>query len=367
MPQKSERVSTMASNRRILDLWIDVVGAELEELLGVPVTARVADEVPHTASAYRSRLLFEGPVQGAMYVTVSAAGMMQLAQMIAGEPVDPHAAWTEEGLEAWQIWLTAAAAKLAICLMEEFPESQDPCVIGLRETTAVEGTHPASGPDTAATGAVQQQWLLRAGENEIALSASVRVEFPGEEADVSAGAAAQAANVLSRPKQQEMENSTQQNETGDALPSALPGPSAAGVAPEDTQAGSSESHRQQPTVAPRSDDRAEDRADGGRWESESDAPSRGPASKQRLDLLLDIELETTLRFGALELPLREVLEIGPGDVLPLDRNVQDMVDLVVGDRIVARGEVVLVGGNFAVHVIEVAEPRRRLETIRRLF
>lgn len=355
----------MISNRRILDLWIEVVGAELEELLRVPVTARGADEVPHTASAYRSRLLFEGPVRGPMYVTVSAAGMMQLAQMIAGEPVDPHAAWTEEGLEAWQIWLTAAAAKLAARLTEEFPESQDPCLIGLRETTAVEGMHLASGADIATSSAVLQQWLLRAGENEIALSVSVQVEFPGEEAAVSAGAAAQAANVPSGPKQPEMENSTQQSEAGDALPSAASGPFTVGVVPEDTQAGSSESHRQRPPAAPQSDDWAEDLADDRQWES--DAHSRKPLSKQRLDLLLDIELETTLRFGALELPLREVLEIGPGDVLPLDRNVQDMVDLVVGDRIVARGEVVLVGGNFAVHVTEVAEPRRRLETIRRLF
>jgi flagellar motor switch protein FliN/FliY len=356
----------MISNRRILDLWIEVVGAELEELLRVPVTARVTEELPQIASAYRSRLLFEGPAQGAMYVTASAAGMMLLAQMVAGEPVDPHSAWTEEGLEAWQIWLTAAAVKLATRLTEEFPESQDPCVIGLRETTAVEGVNLASGPDTAASDAVQQQWLLQAGKNEIALSASVQVEFPSEESTVSAGDAAQPANASSGPEQYEMENSARQSEASDALPSATLNPFAAGVVPENTQSDGSESHRQ-PPVVPRSNDRAEDRADGRRWESEPDAPSRGPASKQRLDLLLDIELETTLRFGALELPLREVLEIGPGDVLPLDRNVQDMVDLVVGDRIVARGEVVLVGGNFAVHVTEVAEPRRRLETIRRLF
>jgi flagellar motor switch protein FliN/FliY len=96
-------------------------------------------------------------------------------------------------------------------------------------------------------------------------------------------------------------------------------------------------------------------------------PYADPHTKQRLDLLLDIELEATLRFGALELPLREVLELGPGDVLPLDRHVREPVELVVGDRIVAKGEVVLVGGNFALHVTEVAEPRRRLETIRCLF
>ena len=86
-----------------------------------------------------------------------------------------------------------------------------------------------------------------------------------------------------------------------------------------------------------------------------------------LDLLLDVELEATLRFGSRELPLGELLELGPGDVVQLDRHISDPVDLVVADKIVARGDVVLVNGNFGLRVTEVAEPRRRLETIRCLF
>ena len=86
-----------------------------------------------------------------------------------------------------------------------------------------------------------------------------------------------------------------------------------------------------------------------------------------LDLLLDIELQASLRFGSREMPLSEILEMVPGDVVPLDRPVDAPVDLVVGDRIVARGEVVLVDGNYGLRVTEVAEPRKRLETVRCLF
>ena len=86
-----------------------------------------------------------------------------------------------------------------------------------------------------------------------------------------------------------------------------------------------------------------------------------------LELLLDVELEASLRFGSREMPLGEILELGPGDVVQLDRHVADPVDLLVGDKIVARGEVVLVNGNFGLRVTEVAEPRKRLETIRCLF
>jgi flagellar motor switch protein FliN len=86
-----------------------------------------------------------------------------------------------------------------------------------------------------------------------------------------------------------------------------------------------------------------------------------------VELLLDVELEAALRFGCCEMPLGEILDLGPGDVVELDRHVTEPVDLVVGDKIVARGEVVLVNGNFGLRVTEVAAPQKRLESIRCLF
>jgi flagellar motor switch protein FliN/FliY len=86
-----------------------------------------------------------------------------------------------------------------------------------------------------------------------------------------------------------------------------------------------------------------------------------------IDLLLDVELEASLRFGSREMPLSQVLDLGAGDVVELDRHVSDPVDLLVGDKIVARGEVVLVNGSFGLRVLEVAEPRKCLESIRCLF
>jgi flagellar motor switch protein FliN/FliY len=91
------------------------------------------------------------------------------------------------------------------------------------------------------------------------------------------------------------------------------------------------------------------------------------AASPNLDLLLDIEVDVSLRFGSRELAMRELMETGPGDVLELDRTIHDPVDLVVGDKIVARGEVVLVNGNFGLRVTEVAEPKKCLESVRCLF
>src|ERR1700733_1699350 len=86
-----------------------------------------------------------------------------------------------------------------------------------------------------------------------------------------------------------------------------------------------------------------------------------------IGLLCDIELDATLQFGSREMGVREGLGLGPGDVVELDRHVSEPVDLVVGDRIVARGEVVVVNGNFALRITEVATPQLRLESIRCLF
>ena len=98
-----------------------------------------------------------------------------------------------------------------------------------------------------------------------------------------------------------------------------------------------------------------------------DAAASAEPERRGIDLLLDVELEATLRFGSREIPLGDLLELGPGDVVQLDRHVSDPVDLIVADKIVARGDVVLVNGNFGLRVTEVAEPRLRLETIRCLF
>lgn len=107
---------------------------------------------------------------------------------------------------------------------------------------------------------------------------------------------------------------------------------------------------------------------GGTSSVSSSNPTADTALTNRgMELLLDVELEASLRFGSRELPLSEILELGPGDVVHLDRHIADPVDLLIGDKIVARGEVVLVNGNFGLRVTEVAEPQKRLESIRCLF
>jgi flagellar motor switch protein FliN len=74
-----------------------------------------------------------------------------------------------------------------------------------------------------------------------------------------------------------------------------------------------------------------------------------------LDLLLGVDLSLTLRFGQRTLTLREILELTSGSIIELDRQVQEPADLLLGDKLIARGEVVIVDGNYGLRITEVSD------------
>ena len=77
-------------------------------------------------------------------------------------------------------------------------------------------------------------------------------------------------------------------------------------------------------------------------------------SRATLGLLMDVELAVTLRFGEMRLLLREILDLCPGSVIELNREVQEPVDMLLDGRLVARGEVVVMNGNYGLRITEVA-------------
>ncbi len=86
----------------------------------------------------------------------------------------------------------------------------------------------------------------------------------------------------------------------------------------------------------------------------SEVPAILQPGTAALDLLMDVQLALTLRFGTKKLLLREVLELSPGAVIELDRAVQDPVDLLLDGRLVAHGEVVVIEGNYGLRVTDVS-------------
>jgi flagellar motor switch protein FliN/FliY len=74
-----------------------------------------------------------------------------------------------------------------------------------------------------------------------------------------------------------------------------------------------------------------------------------------LNLVMDVELNVTLRFGQRKLTLREVLDLTSGSVVELDRQVEEPVELLLDGVVIARGEAVVIDGNYGLRVIEVSQ------------
>ncbi|BCS33524.1 hypothetical protein TBR22_A27510 [Luteitalea sp. TBR-22] len=84
---------------------------------------------------------------------------------------------------------------------------------------------------------------------------------------------------------------------------------------------------------------------------------------RNLDVVLDIELPITVRFGETQMTLENLARLGPGSMIDLARSPDDPVDLLVNGHLVARGQVVVVSGCYGVRVNEVVSPADRLRSL----
>jgi flagellar motor switch protein FliN/FliY len=72
-----------------------------------------------------------------------------------------------------------------------------------------------------------------------------------------------------------------------------------------------------------------------------------------LDTLLDVSLPVAIEFGRTHMTVQEVLELGSGSVIQLDRMVGEPIDIYVSDRKLAEGEVVVIGEHFGVRITRI--------------
>lgn len=73
----------------------------------------------------------------------------------------------------------------------------------------------------------------------------------------------------------------------------------------------------------------------------------------KLSLVLDVKVQLTVRLGSCELPMREMLELGPGAIIQLNQRANDPVSLYVNDKLIARGEVVVLEEAFGIKITEL--------------
>ena len=93
----------------------------------------------------------------------------------------------------------------------------------------------------------------------------------------------------------------------------------------------------------------------GAGKSTNSVPGRAILESSNLNLVMDVELNVTLRFGQRQLTLREVLDLTSGSVIELDREVEEPVELLLEGKVIARGEAVVIDGNYGLRVTEVSQ------------
>jgi len=76
---------------------------------------------------------------------------------------------------------------------------------------------------------------------------------------------------------------------------------------------------------------------------------------RNLDLLLNVSLQVTAELGKAKMNVRDILKLGTGSVVELDRLAGGPVDLLVNDKLVARGEVVAIDDKFGVRITELID------------
>ena len=89
-----------------------------------------------------------------------------------------------------------------------------------------------------------------------------------------------------------------------------------------------------------------------------------PGEQRRLDLLLDVPLELSVELGRTRMTIQDLLGLGPGSVIELDKIAGEALDILVNDRLVARGEAVVVNDKFGVRITDIVSQSERVARLR---
>jgi len=99
-------------------------------------------------------------------------------------------------------------------------------------------------------------------------------------------------------------------------------------------------------------------------DAESPAAKGSPGISRTMDLLLDVELPVSISFGRAQLSMKDVLKLTTGSIVELNRGASEQVEVLINQCLIARGEVVVVEGNYGVRIQEIASREDRLRSLR---
>lgn len=92
--------------------------------------------------------------------------------------------------------------------------------------------------------------------------------------------------------------------------------------------------------------------------------SKSSGNASDLDFILDIPLEVTVEMGRTKMLINDLLQLGQGSVIELNRLAGEPLDILVNNKLVARGEVVVVGEKFGIRLTDIVSPMERVKRLR---
>jgi len=97
---------------------------------------------------------------------------------------------------------------------------------------------------------------------------------------------------------------------------------------------------------------------------ENTPPTAQENQSRRLELLLDVPLDLSVELGRTRMSIQDLLNLSPGSVVELDKIAGEPLDILVNDRLIARGEAVVVNDKFGVRITDIVSPSERIARLR---
>jgi flagellar motor switch protein FliN/FliY len=104
--------------------------------------------------------------------------------------------------------------------------------------------------------------------------------------------------------------------------------------------------------------------EGAEREREQDKPKAAAEASINLKLLMDVSIPITVEVGRAEMSLNEIVQLGPGSIVALDKKAEDAVELRVNGKLVARGEVVVVDECYGLRITQIVDAAGRIESLK---
>ncbi len=105
-------------------------------------------------------------------------------------------------------------------------------------------------------------------------------------------------------------------------------------------------------------------AAGGAGFEEIRPDGKSGSGSRDMDFLLDIPLEITVQLGSARMLIKDLLQLNQGSVLELEKIAGDPMEILVNDKLVARGEVVVVNEKFGVRITDIISPTERIRQLK---